>query len=67
MKKNTKKFQYYDNLINKIQNTRKKNNKNWMDLLRIGFKYKPDETKKIVKKIFFDDKKINILIKKLVK
>jgi len=67
MKKNTKKFQYYDNLINKIQNTRKKNNKNWMDLLRIGFKYKPDEKKKIVKKIFFDDKKINILIKKLVK
>ena len=45
-------FEYYDNLINKIQNTRKKNNKNWMDLMKIAFKYKPDETKIVVKKFF---------------
>ena len=60
-------FEYYDNLINKIQNTRKKNNKNWMDLMKIAFKYKPDETKIVVKKIFSEDKKINKLIQKLVK
>ena len=35
--------------------------------MRIGFKYKPEETKKIVKKIFQDDQRINKLIKKLVK
>tara|TARA_B100000401_G_C52560572_1_gene603080 strand:+ start:192 stop:392 length:201 start_codon:yes stop_codon:yes gene_type:complete len=60
-------FEYYDNLINKIQNTRKKNNKNWMDLMKIAFKYKPDETKIVVKKIFSEDMKINKLIQKLVK
>ena len=67
MKINTKKFAYYNSLIQKIQNTRKRNNKNWMDIMRIGFKYKPEETKKIVKKIFQDDQRINKLIKKLVK
>ena len=66
MKINTKKFTYYNSLIQKIQKTRKKNNKNWMDIMRIGFKYKPEETKKIVK-IFQDDQRINKLIKKLVK
>ena len=60
-------FEYYDNLINKIQNTRKKNNKNWMDLMKIAFKYRPDEAKIVVKKIFSEDKKINKLIQKLVK
>ena len=60
-------FEYYNNLINKIQNTRKKNNKNWMDLMKIAFKYKPDETKIVVKKIFSEDMKINKLIQKLVK
>ena len=64
---NTKKFTYYNSLIQKIQNTRKRNNKNWMDIMRIGFKYKPEETKKIVKKIFQDDQRINKLIKTLVK
>ena len=60
-------FEYYNNLINKIQNTRKKNNKNWMDLMKIAFKYRPDEAKVVVKKIFSEDKKINKLIQKLVK
>tara|TARA_B100001113_G_C20572171_1_gene389437 strand:- start:78 stop:278 length:201 start_codon:yes stop_codon:yes gene_type:complete len=60
-------FEHYNNLINKIQNTRKKNNKNWMDLMKIAFKYRPDEAKVVVKKIFSEDKKINKLIQKLVK
>ena len=54
-------------IINKIQKIRSKNNVNWMDILRIGFRYKPEETKKIVKKIFQDDQRINKLIKRLVK
>ena len=61
-----KSYVYYNNLINKIQNTRKKNNKNWMDLMRIAFKYQPNEAKDVVRKIFSDDKKINKLIQKLV-
>lgn len=61
-----KSYAYYNNLINKIQNTRKKNNKNWMDLMRIAFKYQPNEAKDVVRKIFSDDKKINKLIQKLV-
>ena len=60
-------FEHYNNLINKIQNTRKKNNKNWMDLMKIAFKYRPDEAKIVVKKIISEDKKINKLIQKLVK
>ena len=38
-----------------------------MDLMKIAFKYKPDETKIVVKKIFSEDMKINKLIQKLVK
>ena len=51
--------------INKIQKIRKRNNVNWMDILRIAFEKSPDQTKNIFKKIFHDDKNINILSKKL--
>ncbi len=53
--------------IKTIENIRGKNNKNWMNLLRLAFKHDPDSTKKIVKKIFQSDKKINSAINKLVK
>ncbi len=56
----------YLKIINSIEKTRKKNNSNWMDLMRLSFKYNPTESKKIVKNIFKEDKKINKLIKKLV-
>ncbi len=64
-KKNNYKF--YSNIISKIESVRKKNNKNWMDLLKLGFKYNPKESKKILKEIFKEDKKVNSLVKKLVK
>ena len=67
MKKKKNNFRYYNNLINQIQNTRKKNNKNWMDLLRITFKHNPVDAKRVVKKIFNEDKRINKLVKKLTK
>ena len=38
-----------------------------MDLLRLGFKYNPSESKKILKEIFKEDKKINTLVKKILK
>ena len=56
----------YLKIINAIEKTRKKNNSNWMDLMRLSFRYNPIESKKIVKNIFKEDKKIRKLIKKLV-
>ena len=54
-------------IINKIEKIRSKNNTNWMDLLRLAFKYAPVEAKKLIKKINKDDKKISNLLKKLGK
>ena len=62
-----KNYNYYLKIINSIENTRKKNNRNWMDLLRLGFKHNPNESKKILKEIFKEDKKINTLVKKILK
>ena len=66
MKKGKNRYKHYLRLINLIEKTRKRNNRNWMDLLRLSFKYNPSESKKIVRSIFKEDKKINSLIKKLV-
>ena len=49
----------YSKSINKIQLLRKKNNLNWMDILRLAMKHAPFETKKILKKINSFDKKIS--------
>ena len=67
MKKKTNNYHFYTKIINQIENVRKKNNKNWMDLLRVAFKYNPVLSKKIVKQIFSEDKRINKLVKKLIK
>tara|TARA_Y100000768_G_C23732838_1_gene565660 strand:- start:28 stop:225 length:198 start_codon:yes stop_codon:yes gene_type:complete len=57
----------YIKVINKIENVRKKNNKNWMDVLRVAFTYAPKETAKIMASIYRDDSKISKLAKKLTK
>ena len=44
---------------------KKKNNVNWMNILRIAFKNNPQATAKIMSKIYNDDKKISYLVKKL--
>jgi hypothetical protein len=64
MKKKNKSKNYLK-IISQIENIRKKNNVNWMDILRIGFKYNPKATAKIMSKIYSDDKKIGSLVKKL--
>ena len=66
MKKN-KNYIFYNKKISQIENTRKKNNKNWMDLLRLSFWYNPTEAKKILKEIFKEDKRVNRLLKELLK
>ena len=54
-------------IINKIETIRKKNNSNWMDLLRLAYKRSPEESAKIMSKIYRDDAEISKLVKKLVK
>ena len=52
-------------VIREIEKTRSKNNKNWMDLLRLAFKYAPFEGKKILKEINKNDQKISKLLNKI--
>ena len=61
MKKN------YNKIINEIQKIRTKNNVNWMNILGVAMKFAPNQTKKIVKSINTNDKKISSLISKLSK
>jgi|TARA_B100001964_G_C14088523_1_gene533715 hypothetical protein len=55
----------YNSIINKISLVRAKNNINWMNLLRLAFKYAPKKANRIIKKINADDKKISKLLRKL--
>ena len=61
-KKNSKN---YLKIIYQIENIRKKNNVNWMNILRIAFKYNPKATAGVMSKIYSDDKRIGALVKKL--
>lgn len=54
-------------LLDKIQWIRSKNNKNWMDVLRLSLKLDFNETVKIIKDINNDDRRISKLAKKLYK
>ena len=57
----------YKNIIKKIENVRKKNNKNWMDILRLAFENSPNEASKIFLEIYKEDKQISKLAKQLIK
>jgi hypothetical protein len=52
-------------IIDEIEKIRSKNNINWMNVLRLAFKYAPVEARKVVSKINSDDQRINELLKKL--
>lgn len=53
-------------LINQIEKIRSKNNTNWMDILRLGFKHDPKKASKIMSQIYLDDQKISKIVKKLL-
>lgn len=56
-----------EQIIDEIQKIRAKNNKCWMDILRIAFESAPYRAKKIFKNITSNDAKINKLSKELAK
>ena len=61
-----KKYKKSLKLVNQIQRIRSKNNKNWMDLLRLSLKLDHKSTSKILYEIYKDDQKISKLAKKLL-
>tara|TARA_B100001093_G_C26026924_1_gene676293 strand:+ start:200 stop:409 length:210 start_codon:yes stop_codon:yes gene_type:complete len=65
MAKNTKKLKKALKLIDQIQKIRSKNNKNWMDLLRLSVALDYKTTAKILKDIVGDDKRISAIAKKI--
>ena len=67
MKKNLKKVKEGLKLVDQIQKIRSKNNKNWMDLLRLSLKLDFDTTSKIIKEICKDDKRVSNLAQKIYK
>ena len=64
-----KKNLYKKNLaiINKIEKIRSKNNVNWMNLVRLSFKYDAKNSAKIMSNVLTDDKKISKLVSQLTK
>jgi len=56
-----------EEIIKQIQEIRAKNNKSWMDILRLAFRVAPDEAGKIMKEITERDRQINKLTSKLGK
>jgi hypothetical protein len=67
MKKNIKKIKKGLTIVNQIQNIRSKNNKNWMDLLRLSLKLDFNTTSQILKEICKDDRRISKLAEKIYK
>ena len=54
-------------ILEKIQNTRKNNNINWMNIVRTSLKNSPQSTLNILEKINTDDRSITQLFKDLIK
>lgn len=54
-------------LFKKIENIRKNNNKNWMDLLRLSYKNDPKNTIKILNNILKKDNQLIKIAKQLNK
>lgn len=52
-------------LVNKIEKIRSKNNKNWMDIVRLSLRLDFKETSRILYQINNHDKKISEMAKKI--
>lgn len=67
MKKKNKAIIKAIKLVDEIQKVRKKNNKNWMDLLKLSLQLDLKNTSKILKNICKEDKKVSLLANKIYK
>tara|TARA_B100000242_G_scaffold189942_1_gene136740 strand:- start:79 stop:288 length:210 start_codon:yes stop_codon:yes gene_type:complete len=67
MKNNSIKIRKSITLLNKIEKIRSKNNKNWMDILRLAIKLDYKKTSKLIKQIYKYDTEISALAKKIYK
>jgi hypothetical protein len=65
MKINQKKIKQGLNIVSQIQKIRSKNNKSWMDLLKLSLKLDYEATSKILNQICKYDIKISNLAKKI--
>ena len=54
-------------IVDQIQKVRSKNNKKWMDLLRLSLKLDHKTSSKILSQIYKEDQKVSRLAKKLYK
>ena len=54
-------------ILDKIENIRAKNNKNWMDIVRLSIKLDYKKTSKLIKEIYKYDTQISALAKKIFK
>lgn len=52
-------------IIDAVEAVRTKNNKNWMDILRVAFKHSPEEARPILAEINKSDGEISRLLDKL--
>jgi hypothetical protein len=57
----------YLQIIDEIERVRTRNNRNWMDILRLAFRHAPNEAAEILSEIYKEDKAISNLAEKLTK
>lgn len=62
-----KKNNQFNKTVKQIEHARKKNNQNWMQLLQLALESAPIKSKKVLKNINSQDKKISKLVEKLSK
>lgn len=53
-------------VIDQIEAARSKNNRNWMDLLRLAYRHAPDEAAEIVREIYREDHRVSELVKQII-
>ena len=56
----------YSRIIDQIELVRTRNNKNWMDILRLAFKHAPNDTAEVLSEIYKEDKALSELAQKLI-
>ena len=56
----------YSRIIDQIELVRTRNNKNWMDILRLAFKHAPNDTAEVLSEIYKEDKALSELTQQLI-